>query len=218
MTNLQPFTKATARMLPVILLADVSGSMSVDGKINALNEAVREMIAAFADEVAARASIHVAIITFGGQARLHQSLATASDITWVDMATEGNTPLGAALDLASDLIDSRDQLPSTAYRPTVVLVSDGWPNDDWERKLNAFNAGRRTGRTQRLAMGIGSDADEAMLRRFVVDSDTPIFHAEDASQIASFFRYVSQSVTVRSRSTNPNILPQIQDPNALEEF
>jgi len=218
MTGLQPFTKASARMLPVILLADVSGSMSVEGKIDALNEAVREMTATFANETAARASIHVAIITFGGQARLHQPLAAATDIEWVDMATEGNTPLGAALDLATSLIDDKDQLPKSAFRPTVVLVSDGWPNDDWERKLDAFIAGRRTGRTQRLAMGIGSDADEVMLRRFVADTDTPIFHAEDATQIASFFRYVSQSVSVRSQSTDPNALPQIQDPTAMEEF
>ena len=51
MSRLKEFTTQTARPLPVILLADVSGSMGVDGKIQALNHAVREMIEAFEPEV-----------------------------------------------------------------------------------------------------------------------------------------------------------------------
>ena len=43
MPSLKEFTVSSARPLPVILLADVSGSMAVDGKIDALNGAVAEM-------------------------------------------------------------------------------------------------------------------------------------------------------------------------------
>src|SRR5689334_3507688 len=52
MTELKDFVLQTARPLPVILLADVSGSMKEDGKIDALNEAVANMIGAFAEEEA----------------------------------------------------------------------------------------------------------------------------------------------------------------------
>ena len=41
--KLAEFTATTARPLPVILLADISGSMEADGKIQALNRAAREM-------------------------------------------------------------------------------------------------------------------------------------------------------------------------------
>ncbi|NCC35980.1 MAG: tellurite resistance protein TerY, partial [Chloroflexia bacterium] len=77
MSKLAEFTISAARPLPVILLADVSGSMAADGKIDALNVAVTEMIAAFAQEDSAQAEIHVAVIAFGAEARMHQGLAAA---------------------------------------------------------------------------------------------------------------------------------------------
>ena len=42
-SKLKGFTVAEARPLPVIVIADVSGSMSVDGKIEALNQALKEI-------------------------------------------------------------------------------------------------------------------------------------------------------------------------------
>ena len=71
MSMLKEFTVQSARPLPVILLADVSGSMGVDGKIQALNLAVREMLSAFQDEADLRAEVHVAVVTFGGHAKVH---------------------------------------------------------------------------------------------------------------------------------------------------
>src|SRR5689334_8726549 len=77
MSKLREFTVSSARPLPVILMADVSGSMSADGKIDALNAAVAEMLAAFAEEDDGRAEIHVAVVTFGGEASLHTPLQPA---------------------------------------------------------------------------------------------------------------------------------------------
>jgi Mg-chelatase subunit ChlD len=67
-SQLKEFTSSAARPLPVILLADVSGSMAAEGKIDALNQSVREMLATFASTDDLRAEIHVAIVTFGGEA------------------------------------------------------------------------------------------------------------------------------------------------------
>lgn len=41
------FVMPQARMLPVILLLDVSGSMSYDSKMDELNNSVREMLESF---------------------------------------------------------------------------------------------------------------------------------------------------------------------------
>ena len=40
MSKLKEFVMASARPLPVIILADISGSMSTNGKIDALNDAI----------------------------------------------------------------------------------------------------------------------------------------------------------------------------------
>ena len=50
MSELKQFQVQTARPLPVIVLADTSGSMSVDGKIDALNRGLKDMVLSFASE------------------------------------------------------------------------------------------------------------------------------------------------------------------------
>ncbi|MFV9494762.1 vWA domain-containing protein [Pseudomonas aeruginosa] len=66
MSELKKFQVQTARPLPIIVLADTSGSMSVDGKIEALNKGLKDMISSFAGESRLRAEIQVSVITFGG--------------------------------------------------------------------------------------------------------------------------------------------------------
>lgn len=48
MSNLKKFTVHSPRKLPVIILADVSGSMESNGKIQTLNRAIASMIDSFA--------------------------------------------------------------------------------------------------------------------------------------------------------------------------
>ena len=136
MSKLKEFTVSTARPLPVIVLADVSGSMSANGKIDALNDAVSEMIANFAEEDDSRAEIHVGVIAFGGAgASLHKHLRPAGETQWESMQASGRTPMGEAFALVRSMIEDRNTIPSRAYRPTVVLVSDGVPTDDWRGPL-----------------------------------------------------------------------------------
>ncbi len=204
---LKEFSVSAARPLPVILLADVSGSMSVHGKIDALNRAVSEMLHVFVSEGTNRAEIQVAVVTFGGTAAVHQPLAPAREVTWESMTASGTTPLGAALDLTTGMLEDKTIVTSRAYRPTLVLVSDGQPNDEWEAPLERLLESPRASKAFRFAMGIGPDADLDMLRRFLADPEGRVFQAEDARQIIEFFRWVSMSVVSRSRSASPNATP-----------
>ena len=217
MPSLKEFTVSSARPLPVILLADVSGSMAVDGKIDALNGAVAEMQAAFAEEGEERAEIHLAVVTFGGTAALHMPLTPASDVRWTQMQASGRTPLGAALDIATDLVEDRERVPSRAYRPTIVLVSDGLPNDEWEGPLKRLLGSERASKAERFALAIGADADHDMLRRFLDDPRGRVFEAHEGREIRKFFRWVTMSVTSRSRSAAPNRSADL-DPPDLDDY
>jgi len=213
MSKLKEFTTQAARPLPVVVLADVSGSMGVDGKIQALNLAVREMIDAFKDENDLRAEIHVSIITFGGKASVHLPLGRASDASWTDLDANGSTPMGAAFELARTLVEDRNTVPSRAYRPTVVLVSDGQPTDEWKPQLNALLKSERGGKAFRMALAIGADADHAVLQEFLADGEARVYRADEARQIRKFFRLVTMSVSARSRSANPSVAAPAVDPN-----
>lgn len=217
MSKLKEFTVSSARPLPVIVMADISGSMAADGKIDALNSAVAEMIAAFAEEDDGRAEIHVAVATFGGDAALHVELTPASGVQWTPMKANGRTPMGAALDIVTDLIEDRERVPSRAYRPTVVLVSDGLPNDEWRGPLARLLGSERAAKAQRFALGIGADADHDVLRAFLDDAEGRVFEAHEAREIRKFFQWVTMSVSSRSRSAQPNHTVDV-DPLNLDDY
>ena len=122
------FVMPEARMLPVILLLDVSGSMSYDAKMDELNSSVREMLESFQKEQIVQAEICVSIITFGSEVKVHTELTPARDIQYTDMVANGMTYMGRALDKAYEMIEDKTKIPKNAYRPVVVLVSDGAPN------------------------------------------------------------------------------------------
>jgi uncharacterized protein YegL len=213
------FTVSKAKPLPVVLLLDVSGSM-VGGKIRNLNKAVEEMLDTFAQEEKMETEIQVSIITFGDEVKLHLPYTKASQVKWERLEANGFTPMGTALKMAKAMIEDKGITPSRAYRPTVVLVSDGQPNDDWEEPLDAFISNGRSSKCFCMAMAIGYDADEEVLKRFISKSPylaknepNKVFHAENASQIHEFFQKVTMSTVARTRSKNPNVVPDVSDIN-----
>ncbi|WP_119395048.1 vWA domain-containing protein [Salinibius halmophilus] len=207
MSQLKKFQHETARPLPIIILADTSGSMSVDGKIEALNLSLQEMIKSFATESRVRAELQVSVITFGGlQAEEVLPLTPAHAIEAMSsFDAAGPTPMGGAFQLANALIEDSERIPyPRAYKPVVVLVSDGYPTDDWQSAFEQFNQGKYSAKATRFAMAIGNDADETMLSEFANDPEAPLFRGQNARDIHRFFRAVTMSVTTRSRSATPN--------------
>jgi len=218
MTQLKEFTLSTARPLPVIVLADVSGSMSENGKIEALNDAVKAMIDSFSQEDDSRAEIHVCVITFGGdRADVHTPLTPSNKLSWKGMAASGRTPLGDAFRVATSLIEDQQLIPGRAYRPTLVLVSDGAPTDEWRQPLDALLASERASKATRFALAIGEDAYQDTLKAFLADREARVYEAHEASEIKKYFRWVTMSVTSRSRSINPNSVVAM-DPVDLDDL
>lgn len=212
MQNELEIVVARPRPLPVVLLADVSGSMDQAGKIGSLNSGVRELIAALGEADGLFAEPHLATITFGGtQARVHQELAPIAQVRWTDMKADGATPMGHAFELARVLLEDRAVVPSRAYRPVLVLVSDGIPNDAWEQSLDQLLKSERGGKADRFALAVGPDADRQMLARFTGDRER-VLHAQEAKGILRFFQFVTMSVMARSRAAQPN---QMLPPPAL---
>ena len=185
------FVMPKPRMLPVILLLDVSGSMSYDAKMDELNSSVREMLASFKEEQIVQADICVSIITFGSEVKIHTELMPAKDIVYTDMTAKGMTYMGRALDVAYDMIEDKTKSPKNAYRPVVVLVSDGAPNDEhWEEKLQRFVTTGRSSKCDRWSLAIGADADVGMLKKFLDHPEKEVCYVEDAADIHKFFRFI----------------------------
>jgi uncharacterized protein YegL len=224
------FTTTKPKPLPVILLLDVSKSMDevcdgsfqrtgrtffedgqswemVEGgrsRIAVLNEAVSAMIASFAREEQIDREFLVSVITFGSSVCVHLPPTKASRVAWQPLTAAGETHLGEALTLLKGRIEDQEITPSRAYRPVIVLVSDGKPNDEWEAALERFVTSGRSTKCDRMAVAIGADTHEDMLRRFIAGTPNPLFHASDASQILNTFQRITMSVTLRSKSEDPD--------------
>src|SRR5690606_152146 len=209
---MQQFAVATARPLPVIILADVSGSMTQDNNIGALNAALKDFLNTLSQESRLNAEIQVSIITFGGlKAEVHVPLTPAWQINQTnDLVASGGTPMGGAFELAVEMIENKDIIPSRAYKPTIVLISDGIPTDNWEASFDKLKNSDRAQKASRMAMAIGTGADKNMLKAFVNDLEaSEVFEAHNTKEIHRFFRAVSMSVSSRSQSNTPNQLPTV---------
>lgn len=208
------FSVAERRALPVILLADTSGSMEADSKIEALNRAVAEMLDALVSDADAPAQIQVAVIAFGGTvATVHLPLQPVEEVRWSPMAARGKTPLGLALQQLGVLLGDESQIPRNAYYPTLVLLSDGQPTDEWRTPLSQLLDSDRGRKTVRLSVGIGADADAAVLRAFASDPVNGVLRADQARQIHTFFRWLTATIASRTRAASPNRAPFLAPPS-----
>lgn len=205
--------KKSAKALPVILMLDVSGSMGGE-PIHTLNKSVKEMLESFSKDESVIADIKVAVVTFGGEAKMAQPLTDAGEARerWADMAADGGTPLGAAISIVEGLVEDKEKIPSNAYRPAVVLVSDGVPTDDWRSNFERFLNAPRASKCHRLALGVNmTEGDPAykMLSEFI-SKEEKVFLG-DAKEIVKFFKYVTMSVGTRTKSANPNVVQKISE-------
>lgn len=182
------------RCLPVIVLADTSGSMSVDGKIEVLNDAIRRMIDAFAKLDLPECEVNLALIAFGGEeARFHVPLTAVSELAWKPLDAAGRTPMGHAFGLVRRLLDDREVIPPRSYRPHLVLVSDGIPTDEWRKPLADLDAAEQAGRALRFAVGIGADATGEVLRTFAGEQGE-VVPVEQVEVLTEFFRFITYTV------------------------
>ena len=214
MSMFETFTVQVARTLPVLVLADVSGSMRDDNKIGILNLSLREMANAFAREDDTVGEIQLAVVAFGGdKAWVHVPFTPASVVEVPELESNGKTPMGKAFRLAQELIENVSIVPKRSYQPTIVLVSDGRPtDDDWSVALEELLASERASRARRLAVGIGTALEgeaEEVLKRFVGDQVGGLIQADDVDIIPKFFRWVTMSVTARLTSASPDAIPKL---------
>ncbi|MGL5639157.1 MAG: vWA domain-containing protein [Cetobacterium sp.] len=195
------FKAQAKKMLPLILLVDTSGSM--ENCIGELNNSIEEMLKDLNDAQSLRAEIHISFITFGnGGARLHTPLTPIKNIAFERFVEGGITPLGGALKIAKDMIENREIIPSSSYKPTIIMLSDGGPNDEWEKPFMDFIQTGRTQKCERISLGIGAGYIYEILEKF--SSNKRVFEADEVDKIPDFFKFVTMTMKEKSISETPN--------------
>jgi uncharacterized protein YegL len=143
--------------------------MAAQGKMQALNRAIRESLPAMV-EVARQnpeARLLVRAVSFADRALWHVERPTPVErLEWRDLQAGGVTAMGEALELVAAALQS-PPMEERALPPVLVLISDGQPTDDFDRGLRALQRQPWGQKAVRLAIAMGHDADLDVLQQFL---------------------------------------------------
>jgi uncharacterized protein YegL len=183
------------RPLHFIWILDCSGSM-VGDKIQSLNFAIREVIPAMQHTASdnPHAQILVRAVTFSTGAQWHLATPTpVADFKWSDVSAGGVTDMGEALSLVADELRV-PPMTDRALPPMLVLISDGYPTDDFDSGLKALMAEPWGRKAVRLALAIGQDAAREPLAKFIGSGELEPLEANNASALTDYIRWASTAV------------------------
>jgi uncharacterized protein YegL len=170
--------------------------MATDGKIQALNMAIREAIPHMqkvADDNP-NAQVLVRAIQFASGAQWHISQPTpVDDFKWSDLSAQGETSMGKALSMVADQLKI-PPMTDRALPPVLVLVSDGQPTDDFNEGLRDLMEQPWGKKAVRIAISIGTDADDEVLQKFIGHAELKPLQANNPEALVKYIKWVSTAV------------------------
>ena len=194
--TLRPGGELATRPLHFIWIADCSGSMAVDGKIQSLNTAIKEAIPSMQDvaDENPNAQVLVRAVRFSDGAQWHVSQPTdIADFKWEALTAGGVTAMGRALSIVADQLKI-PPMTDRALPPVLVLISDGQPTDDFNGGLQALMNEPWGRKAVRIAIAIGEDADQEVLKRFINNPELRPLQANNPEALTKYIRWVSTAV------------------------
>ena len=221
----RPGGELATRPLHFIWIADASGSMAGD-KIHSLNFAIRDAIPHMqkvADENP-NAQVLVRALAFSSGAQWTISQPTPiADFKWTDVKAGGVTDMGKALAMVAEQLHI-PPMTERALPPVLVLISDGQPTDDFQTGLRALMDQAWGKKAVRIAIAIGHDADQAVLKEFIGNAEMEPFQANNPEALVNYIKWVSTAVLKSASSPasqtsadagGANVpIPAPPDPNA----
>ena len=180
---------AVRSLTNIFFLTDTSGSMSDNGKIDAVNNAMHEAIPIVRDFAAKEAShkIQCSILEFNtGVKWITKQPVDAEDLQWIDLSASGATYLGEAykhLALKLSRKEGGVMAQHLNNAPIIILLTDGYPTDDSSAGLSLLKKNKWFAVAVRIAIEItGGDVDRQQLIDFTGTKELVIPIASDELQ------------------------------------
>jgi len=185
--------------LPCVLLLDVSESMS-GRPISELNEGIRVYKNELLADALASKRVEVAIVTFGGDVRTVCDFTTAESFSPPTLATDGTTPMGAAIHQALAMLNLRKRAyrdNGIAYfRPWIFLITDGAPTDEWQSAAEKVKQAEETSSVAFFVVGV-EGADFSVLKQIGTRQPLKL----QGLRFRDLFQWLSNSQRSVSRSS-----------------
>jgi uncharacterized protein YegL len=190
---------------PCVLVLDTSFSMRGEpiAQLNAGLTSFKNELSA--DSLAAK-RVEVALVGFGGQVRTLCEFTTADQFNPPFVTAGGDTPMGAAILSACDMLRQRKEQYRAHgiafYRPWLFLITDGGPTDEWRTAADEIRTGEAKKAFAFFAVGV-ENAKFDVLRKIAVREPLRL----KGLQFRELFVWLSNSLTSVSRSRPGDEVP-----------
>ncbi len=196
----KPSGKISCRPLHIIFIISCSDSMACDGKIHALNNAIKEFIPDIRELANGNIEVPVLIraIKFSNGAQWHVSSqpTEVERFTWIDLQSGGDaTDMGAAMRLLATALKN-PPMPDRALSPVLVLISDGCSTDDYNDGLQALMAEKWGRKAIRLAIAIGENANLEELQKFIGNAEIKPLQANNFETLVRHIKWYLDKAVV----------------------
>jgi uncharacterized protein YegL len=163
------------------------------------------------DSLAAK-RVEVAVVTFGGEVTTVVDFTTAESFTPPTLEPNANTPMGAAINRAIEMITDRKATYRANgiafYRPWIFMITDGAPPDDYSSTYDLYVAVHRFQQGEKIksfsffAVGV-EGADFNVLGQIATRQPLKL----KGLRFRDLFQWLSNSQQSVSRSTPGDDVP-----------
>jgi uncharacterized protein YegL len=202
----RPGGATVKREVPFFWIVDSSGSMTGQ-RIQSLNAAIQGGAIPSLRELQKSSNEHrivIRVVSFGSDVKwLIPDGVEPDNFRWPDLQAGGETAMGSALSEVAGKLAALEQNKQAKYlAPVLVLVSDGFPTDDFETGRQQLMNTQYGSIAFRFAIGIGPDADNRTLSEFIDDPRVEVMRANRAADLDRMIRLVSSTWVSQSMAGN----------------
>lgn len=178
-----------------VLVLDVSGSMR-GTPIEELNKGLKDFYEEISSDVTTSQRLKISIITFSNTVITLQEPALVENITMPTLTASGSTEMVNAINYAIDMVDARKkwykETNQNYYRPWIILMTDGEPDDDQDVAGLAQRIQNDTRNKRYAFLPIGVEgANMAVLDQ--IKGNIPAMKLQ-GTKFSSFFKWLSASM------------------------
>ncbi len=186
----------------VLLVLDTSYSMDQD-PIKELNRGLIDFAEGIKRDSTARKRVEIGIITFDSEIRCIQEPALVDDFTMPTLSVNGTTKLVDGIRTAINFVEARKDWYRRNgldfYRPHIILISDGAPDNDQDIKglSQEIKIGAQGKHFVFMPVGV-IGADQKILQQISQSEYPPV--PLEGYEFGKFFKWLSKSIGSVSKS------------------